>query len=143
MNSAISIAPKRAARRCPRFDSCNAPICPLDDWRRAQHLHGERICLWLREAVKPGGMARIAHAATDEIAATVAEALPAIMASSSADLRHKLAEACLSGSKLANMRAAREGMGHAAGVSRAPVSTSAAAHAVLRTGGIGDDHGRR
>jgi len=135
--------PRPTSQRCPRFDGCNAPICPLDNWRQAQHLQGERVCLWLREAVKPGGMARIARAATDDIAAAVAEALPAIVASGSADLRHKLAEASRSGSKLANMHAARGRMGQTAGVAPALASSPAAAHAGARTGGKGVDHGRR
>ena len=128
---------KTGAARCPRFDGCNAPVCPLDpDWPRAQHLPGERVCLWLREAVKPGGMARIAHAATDEIAVTVAEALPAILASSSADLRHKLAEASRSGSKLTNVHAVRGQMEQGAGIAPEPADSRAGAHVTARSGAI-------
>jgi hypothetical protein len=38
---------------CPKFDSCNAPICPLDpDWKRRSHLDGERVCYYLTEYAK-------------------------------------------------------------------------------------------
>lgn len=107
MNSVIVGAQAKGAALCPKFDQCSAPICPLEaTWWRAQHLPGDRICLWLREAVKPDGLARISRAATADIAGTVAEALPAIFACSS-DIRHKLAAAARSGSKLDNMRALR------------------------------------
>ena len=40
---------------CPRFKSCNAPICPLDPrWEKAVHLPGERICHYCRAACKEG-----------------------------------------------------------------------------------------
>jgi hypothetical protein len=107
MKPEFAATPKKGAARCPRFDSCNAPICPLDNWQRARHLRGEAVCLWLREAVKPGGLARTAAAAAADIAEIVAGALPAIRASSS-DIRHKLTAASHFGSKLANMGAARE-----------------------------------
>lgn len=41
---------------CPKFESCCAPICPMDaDWRKRSHRKGERVCLYLREASKNGG----------------------------------------------------------------------------------------
>ena len=85
---------------CPKFSGCSAPICPLDpEWQRASHLPGERVCLWLRELVKEGGEARVAHASSGEVAARVAEVLPAIVASSS-DIRSKLRDAARTGTKL-------------------------------------------
>jgi len=85
---------------CPKFDSCSAPICPLyPEWPRARHLPGERVCLWLRELVKEGGEARVANASSEEVAAAVAEVLPAIVASSS-DIRSKLRHAARTGTKL-------------------------------------------
>jgi hypothetical protein len=45
---------------CPRFDSCSAPICPLDPkWPTAQHLPHERVCGLLTELVKAGGEPRL------------------------------------------------------------------------------------
>jgi hypothetical protein len=131
MKLELSDTPKKGATHCSRFNSCNAPICLLGEWQRAQHLRGEAVCLWLREAVKPGGMERIATAATAEIADIVVEALPAIMASSS-DIRHKLTAASRSGSKLASMYAARKRLGRLATV--APVRTSLPVTAPLNGG---------
>lgn len=85
---------------CPKFNACSAPVCPLNpEWFRARHLPGERVCLWLRELVKEGGEARVTHAATEELAARVAEVLPAIVASNS-DIRSKLRDAAQTGTKL-------------------------------------------
>ena len=66
---------------CPRFDHCSAPICPLDDnWRTRQHLKGERICFYLTELVKPGGMVRIDTRLSSKLAEEVSNTHPAIVA---------------------------------------------------------------
>lgn len=132
MSPRASILKRKGAARCPRFDSCNAPICPLDpNWECSRHLPGEPVCLWLREAVKQGGIARIACAATEEIAAVVAETLPAIAASSS-DIRHKLKVAARSGSKLERMHAAREQLRQAPRRAAEGISAPEAAHVIGR-----------
>ena len=39
----------QAMKECPRFDRCNAPICPLDpDVLDREHLKGEAVCYYLR-----------------------------------------------------------------------------------------------
>ena len=43
---------------CPKFESCSAPVCPLDaEWELRSHLNGERVCYYLteysKEAVRP------------------------------------------------------------------------------------------
>ncbi len=66
---------------CPRFHSCSAPICPLDpELAAVVHLEGERVCLYLLEAVKPGGPARMRACTAGELVDVVLEALPAIVA---------------------------------------------------------------
>jgi hypothetical protein len=65
--------------------------------------------------------------------------LPAIVASSS-DIRHKLKAAACSGSKLANMHAARARLGQAA--TAIPASANSPAAAVLREA-CGDGSGGR
>jgi len=64
------------AVRCPRFDSCSAPICPLDpEWPSAQHINGERVCGLLTELVKAGGRQRLnTILSTDQLATLVREA---------------------------------------------------------------------
>jgi hypothetical protein len=55
---------------CPRFSSCNAPICPLDpSWRKAVHLPGEPTCYYLRAAAKAGAAERFKDDATFEACA--------------------------------------------------------------------------
>jgi hypothetical protein len=40
---------------CPKFNTCSAPICPLDPlWRAATHLRGERVCPYLLGSEKTG-----------------------------------------------------------------------------------------
>src|SRR5262245_37157799 len=42
-------------RGCPRFDFCNANVCPLDPgWRKTVHLPGEAICRYLLCTGKAG-----------------------------------------------------------------------------------------
>ena len=39
---------------CPKFDSCSAPVCPLDPaWQNIHQLKGERVCYYLTEYSKP------------------------------------------------------------------------------------------
>jgi len=65
-----------AAKGCPRFDGCSAPLCPLDPgWRERVHLQGERVCYFLREAVKDGAAARYKATANAEIFAAASRML--------------------------------------------------------------------
>ena len=43
----------RVMKECPRFDKCNAPICPLDpDVLDRVHVKGDPVCHYLRLYVK-------------------------------------------------------------------------------------------
>lgn len=43
---------------CPRWEKCNAPICPLDAaWHQRKMQDGEPVCFFLIEAVKVDGEA--------------------------------------------------------------------------------------
>jgi hypothetical protein len=43
----------QAMKECPRFDRCNAPICPLDpDVLDRVHAKGDSVCHYLRLYVK-------------------------------------------------------------------------------------------
>lgn len=36
---------------CPHYDTCSAPICPMDsDWRQRNMLKDEQVCLYIRKA---------------------------------------------------------------------------------------------
>ncbi len=40
--------------QCPKFDTCGAPICPLDEnLAQRNYLKGEPACLYLAERSKP------------------------------------------------------------------------------------------
>ena len=40
-------------KECHKYNTCSASICPLDDnWRKREHLKGERVCVFLTEAIK-------------------------------------------------------------------------------------------
>ena len=100
MNSDFSDILKNGAARCPRFDSCNAPICPLDpDWRRAQHLKDEAVCGLLSELVKGDGEARLRGCIPSVLVDTLTVALPKIIATW-APIRRQLERASHSGSRL-------------------------------------------
>lgn len=100
MNSEFSDTLKKGATRCPRFDSCNAPICPLDpDWRRAQHVKGEAVCGLLSELVKDGGEARLSGCIPCALVDTLTMTLPKITATW-APIRKQLARASRTGSRL-------------------------------------------
>lgn len=44
--------------QCPKFQHCNAPICPLDkDWQKRKHFKGDCICFYLLETQKHGAKA--------------------------------------------------------------------------------------
>jgi hypothetical protein len=68
---------------CARFNTCSAPVCPLDPvWRRAVHRNGEPVCYYLRNT----GKARAAERFADDpvyhvvlpMVAEVAERFPII-----------------------------------------------------------------
>jgi hypothetical protein len=41
--------------QCPKFNICNAPICPLDEhWRKRKLTNGDSTCYYLTESVKRG-----------------------------------------------------------------------------------------
>jgi hypothetical protein len=99
MNPDIPPAVNLTAVRCPDTDSCIAPICPLDDWQRAQHLDGEAVCGLLSEVVKEGGEARLRGCLPGTTLETLAEMLPKIIARW-ARVRLQLERASRVGSKL-------------------------------------------
>lgn len=108
MNPPILRAPKKGPARCSRFDSCNAPVCPLEpDWSRAQHLSGERVCGLLCELVKDGGEARLRARVPAALVNTLTEVLPRVSARWER-IRRELDRASCSGSKLESGMWARE-----------------------------------
>lgn len=71
---------------CPRFNKCDAPLCPIDpEWRQRRMLKNERVCHYLTEVTKPGAFDRYIHRrdadlylkASEEIA-SMQEAFPVL-----------------------------------------------------------------
>jgi hypothetical protein len=97
---------------CPKFSGRNAPICPMHEgWRRAVHVRGEAVCLWLRELQKSGGTARVAAALREDqfkaVSVVSEELLSGSATASGEDLpnglgnvRREMLRAAGSGSKL-------------------------------------------
>jgi hypothetical protein len=94
-------------RRCPKFNTCAAPLCPLDpDWSKRDMHSGDGSCTWLLEMAKAGPEGQYVPA---ELRLEVAAALPVMLASVGlAPLRARLKRAALTGSRRANAARLRE-----------------------------------
>ncbi len=65
---------------CPKFDKCNAPICPLDaNHLQGCHLDGEKVCYYLTQAAKPGTEAILRGALPQGMLEVIREATPGIV----------------------------------------------------------------
>jgi hypothetical protein len=85
---------------CPRYQACSAPICPLDaDWPKRSHLPEDRVCRWLTELAKPGGIAILEGVLEGVLARRVAEVSPAILARTGR-IRDCVRRAATTGSKI-------------------------------------------
>ena len=87
---------------CPRFDHCNAPLCPLDNWSTRHHVKGEPVCFYLREAAKHGGRLPLRGDIPTELAGKVSQAYQEIISSPCSpwgDIRRRLVRATRSPSK--------------------------------------------
>ena len=66
---------------CPKFDSCSAPICPLDDdWELRTHLDGEKVCHYLTMLQKSTVKGEIWGGQEGELYKVIAERHPKIIA---------------------------------------------------------------
>jgi hypothetical protein len=86
--------------QCPRYIDCSAPLCPLDpDWRTRIHRSGDRVCFYLREAVKAGAPERFKGGADAPIYLAATDML-AQSTTFVSDLRKRLKDAASSGSRV-------------------------------------------
>jgi hypothetical protein len=59
---------------CPKWQRCNAPICPADPrWRHSNHLPADRVCFFLTEHAKDGGPARLSRCLPEPLTEAIAE----------------------------------------------------------------------
>jgi len=91
--------------RCPRFDSCSAPVCPLGNLS-VGHGRGEPICPFLKEAVKPGGTAVLHRYLPEDLARAIQEAAPKVIALYG-DIARRLRRASTQGSRMEQIERAR------------------------------------
>jgi len=90
---------------CNKFNSCSAPICPLDpDWEKRNYLKGEPSCLYLREHSKIATRANLAYLLPKEFYSSICQVHAEIMARTGVCgiglLRTVLTESSKTGSKI-------------------------------------------
>ena len=88
-----------SSEQCPRFQRCNAAVCPLDK-RLAMHLPNESVCYYLRASGKEGAGERFRD---DPIFRACLERLPEI-SKRFPDIRRQVARAARKGFKGKNLR---------------------------------------
>ena len=65
---------------CPKWDSCNAPLCPIDpDISKRVYLRGEAFCFYMHEYVKPDSYERFKVSHREEIYNAIAEVLKEVL----------------------------------------------------------------
>src|SRR5438552_159159 len=87
---------------CVRFLHCNAPLCPLDNWKLRHHVKGESVCFHLWEMAKHSGNLPLTGDVATELAEKVSEAYREIVFSPCShwgDVRRRLSRATVSPSK--------------------------------------------
>lgn len=88
---------------CPKWDKCNAPVCPLSsDWRNTRHLKGEPVCHWLRMYAKQPVQGRFQGILRDDEADMVATVYTESILPYGA-LRTALERAAMTGFRLDNL----------------------------------------
>ena len=93
---------------CPRYETCSAPICPLDArWRHRHYGCGEAVCGFVLESVKMLGAATVRRQLGDEAATAVIQAAPE-MAQRFPFIAHRLSRAAAQGSRIRAATVARE-----------------------------------
>lgn len=103
---------------CPRWERCNAPVCPADpDSRRRVHRQGEHVCLYLTEIAKNGGGERLQRMLSTPLLEAVAESHQDITAPTTVEnlpqghavIARTIAKAATTGSRIeANKRAGKQ-----------------------------------
>lgn len=89
---------------CPKFNTCNAPICILDkDWELRPHLKEDACCFYLLESQKDGAEAIFRGAGLDELY-EIATSLSEDISSRQAPIRRCMARAKTTPSRMIRFR---------------------------------------
>ena len=98
---------KPRMEQCPKFNHCEAPVCPLDkNWRDCRTRKNEQVCFYLREATKDGAKERF-KGRKDETIFRIAYAHVLLMKRYDSELRRRLEKSSLSGSRIYAARSIR------------------------------------
>ena len=90
---------------CPKFESCSAAICPLHKSVIEQlMLPSERTCSILLEYQKPSSEEFLRECYGDKIVDVMAKATALIQSDGTYPIRHALASAANTGSRLRNIK---------------------------------------
>lgn len=75
--------------QCPKFNSCNAPVCPIDpDWQKRKHISGDKCCVFLLELAKTDHMINFESAGLTNLHAAISDVKDEILASSASIKRN-------------------------------------------------------
>lgn len=86
--------------RCPKWEQCSAPICPVDsNWQSRTMQNDEAVCYYLSEHTKEGAEARFQGAGLAHLYREIAEVLPAIVAKHSR-IRRALERSAQTGARM-------------------------------------------
>jgi hypothetical protein len=90
--------------KCPRFNHCSAPLCPIDPvWRKRAMLKNERVCHYLTEVCKAAAFDRYINRPDAHIYLKASEELEA-MRHHSSELRRRLDKSSTLGSRIPTVR---------------------------------------
>jgi hypothetical protein len=107
-----SLRPDFAMTQCPKFQGCNATICPLDaDWHKRSNLSEDATCFYLTESVKHGAEAVFKGAGLTQLFEVMQRLTPAI-ADKHSRIRRALERAKLTSSRMANGQRLGKGANH-------------------------------
>lgn len=74
--------------QCPKFNQCNAPVCPLDaEWEKRKHMSEDKCCHYLLEAAKIDAKTNFKVAGLNEMLVAIQVVQDDIL-SSSASIKH-------------------------------------------------------
>jgi hypothetical protein len=94
---------------CPKFQTCNAPICPLDrEWQKRSLHNDDATCFYLMESVKAGAEARFQLAGLGEMYSAIGVHRPTIIQAHKR-INSKVEAAKLSGSRMDRKAPVRKG----------------------------------
>ena len=85
---------------CPKFQSCNASVCPVDlEWNKRSTHEADPTCFYLSEAVKDGSQAQFEGAGLRELYGVIHRQAPEIK-TCHPRIKRALERAALTGSRM-------------------------------------------